>query len=333
MTTFSCPLCGSGQLKSIQGLKAHISRMHASEGDVLELQEKAIALLADQGINSEERAPARKSAESIQEAVASVSVATPVVAETPRLTWVPVGTQLMLAGLVYMQNKDTLAFEQVRADGIKAVVGLRTPTEGGQVWLYARFEDSVLCISEADVINGVFQVLSIPEVQASPIPAVPPTAAVAHLVINPAEDERNKRLPTFLEAVEKYEAANHAANVAGKQLKEAKIQYYDVLCAFTKDFGVESAKDKRDFVVRENGYKSWLICTPGAPYTEYDQEGLVAWLDANGHSDALKKVLDLNAYTTLKQDGQIPDEIVQQFETPKETEDTFKLKVVKEETL
>ena len=240
---------------------------------------------------------------------------------------VPVGSQLLIDGQIYYQPEPDADYLQIRVERVLMTVGLRQATSDGRTWVYCKVDGVVYGMDERLILNGTHKLISLPPPSA--VPDVPPTAS-AEVEEPPQNIEYRDGLPGFKNAVIEYHQVKQQEADLKKLLKKAHEDHYDHIRDFTKAHGSESAKDKQDFALREGGYLSWLVRTPGRLQTKYNQPAIAQWCIENGHDAVLYRDVDLQAWEKLKETGVVPESVTELYETKIDVPDTFRLMLTRE---
>jgi len=127
-----------------------------------------------------------------------------------------------------------------------------------------------------------------------------------------------------------YHSVKEKEAAVQKLMKSAKEKHYDGIFDFVKNFGTESEKGKQDYVLREGGYRAWLMRCPGRTEVKRNESAIIQWCLDNGHEAVLKRSLDVDAWENLKKLGVVPESAVKLYEEEVQIEDKFRLSVTRD---
>jgi len=250
----------------------------------------------------------------------------PAPAPAPTISSVPKGSVLRINGQIYYQDAEG-AYVLAQVSDVTMTVGHRHAAPDGSTWLYCRVDGVVYAMDERLVTSGQQTLVSLPPL--SEIPQVPPTVE-EEIEEDPRDIEYREKLPEFLNSVVEYHKVKEQDAAVKKLLKAAKEAHYDGIFDFTRKYGIESEKDKKDYVLREGGYRAWLMRCPGRTDIKRNEGAIIQWCLDNGQEAVLRRALDVEAWENLKKTGVIPDSVLTLYEEEVQIEDTFRLSVVRD---
>lgn len=358
--SYVCPLCGATGLKSKRGLKKHLDIVHSGYDDfeaIWEVSKKEFNTRGKESKEGQHKAnqvpsernakPAikmvrlyRKSVKKVTSLEKDVSDAkqvkskpklevvadpSPEVIPLVGILSIPKGSVLNIDGDIYYQ--DSVGFHPVKVERVSMTVGLRQAEADGRTWLFCRVDGIVYALDERLVLSGVHKLVSLP-----PPAAVPdiPQEVKGEVEESPGDIKYREELPEFVSALEAYHEVKQQAYDVEKLLKAARSAHYDHIYDFTKAHGVESEPDKQDYVLREGGYRVWLMRTPGRTQIKRNEAAIIQWCLDNGQEAVLCRALDVQAWEKLKLSGVVPPSVLQLYETQINVDDTFRLSLMDE---
>ena len=161
--------------------------------------------------------------------------------------------------------------------------------------------------SEEDVLltkNAYLIALKPPEVPSNYVPDIP--ISIEREEKDDQEDLKEQE--AYKEALQAYVDARNIKLVAVKKFEEVKKQYEAILRAYVAKNGIDWESGKR------LAYDGYTVILQSSDEVSYNEDQIIEFLKEHNLVFALKPTVDFEAWKVLKENGKVPEEIVEKVE-------------------